>query len=115
MRRLRFGLEAEASAGQIGAMASPDPKLIEMRIDGSFPPPRRAPLPMKIAGIALAVATLAGALALAALVVWLVLWAILVLVPLALLAAGVAWVAYRYQTWKRGGSLGGGPRDVFRR
>ena len=114
MRQARFGLEAGTRAGQIGGMARPDPKLIEMRIDGSFPPPPGAPLPMKIAGIALAVATLAGALALAALVVWLVLWAILVLVPLALLAAAVAWVAYRYQAWKRGGSFGG-PRDVFRR
>lgn len=92
-----------------------DPKLIDMRIDGSFVPTRGAPLAVKIAGIALAIATLAGALALAALVVWLVLWAIVVLVPLALIAAAVAWLAYRYQAWQRGGSFGGGPRDVFRR
>jgi len=86
-----------------------------MRIDGSFPPPRGAPLPTRIAGIALAIATLAGGLALAALVLWLVLWAMLVLVPIALLGGLVAWAGYRYQMWKRGGSFGGGPRDVFRR
>ncbi len=85
-----------------------------MRIDGSFPPPRGATLPMKIAGMALAVASLAGALALAALVVWIVMWAVMILVPIALLAGLVAWVAYRYQVWKARGSFGG-PRDVFRR
>lgn len=85
-----------------------------MRIDGSFPPPRGAQLPTKIAGIALAIATIAGALALAALLLWLVLWAVLVLVPLALLGGFVSWAAYRYQVWKRGSSFGG-PRDAFRR
>ena len=84
-----------------------------MRIDGTFPPPRGASLPMKIAGVALAVAVLAGALALAALIVWIAMWALMILVPLALLAGAVAWAAYRFQIWKNGGSLGG-PRDVFR-
>ncbi len=112
------GLEASAETGQIRRMTRRDPRrhppIIEMRIDGSFPPPRGPSLPMKIAGIALAVATLAGSLALAALVLWLVLWAVLILVPLALLGGVVAWAAYRYQVWKRG-DLFGGPRDVFRR
>jgi Flp pilus assembly protein TadB len=88
--------------------------VIDMRIDGSFPPPRGTSLPMKIAGIALAIATLAGVLALAALVVWLVLWVALILVPVALLAGFVAWVAYRYQAWRRGGSFRS-PRNVYRR
>jgi len=83
-----------------------------MRLDGSFPPPRGATLPMKIAGAALTVAILAGALALAALVVWIVMWAVMILVPLALLAGGVAWAAYRFQMWRARGSLGG-PRDLF--
>jgi hypothetical protein len=34
-------------------------------------------------------------------------------VPTALLAGGIAWVAYRYQLWKNGRSFGG-PRRVFR-
>ena len=83
-----------------------------MRLDGSFPPPRGATLPMRIAGAALTVAILAGALALAALIVWIVMWAVMILVPLALLAGGVAWAAYRFQMWKTRGSLGG-PRDLF--
>ncbi len=100
--------------GQIRRMTRHPPPIIDMRIDGSFPPPRGATLPMRIAGTALVIATLAGALALAALVVWIVMWAVMILVPIALLAGVVAWAAYRYQTWKSRGSFGG-PRDVFRR
>jgi hypothetical protein len=88
------------------------PPIIDMRLDGSFPPPRGATLPMRIAGAALTVAILAGALALAALIVWIVMWAVMILVPLALLAGGIAWAAYRFQMWKTRGSLGG-PRDLF--
>ena len=90
------------------------PPTIEMRLDGTFPPPRGASLPVRIAGIALAVAVLAGGFALLALVAWLVLWAVLILVPMALLAGAVAWAAYRLQTWKAARSFGG-PRDLFRR
>ncbi len=89
------------------------PPEIEIRMDGSFPPPRGPSLPMKIAGVALALATVAGVLALAALILWIVLWAIVVLVPVALLSALVAWAAYRYQVWRRGRSFGG-VRDLFR-
>lgn len=68
---------------------------------------------MKVAGAALAVAVLAGALAVAALIVWIVMWAMMILVPLALLAGGIAWAAYRFQVWKMRRSFGG-PRDLFR-
>ncbi len=87
---------------------------IDMRLDGSFPTSRRPSMPQKIAGIALAVAVLAGALALLALLAWLVLWAVLVLVPMALLAGAVAWATYRFQAWKARRSFGGS-RDLFRR
>jgi len=89
------------------------PPIIEMRLDGSFPPPRGAALPIKIAGAALIAAVLTGALALVALIAWIVLWAVMILVPLALLSGVVAWAAYRFQVWKSSGSLGG-PRDLFR-
>jgi hypothetical protein len=89
------------------------PPMIDMRLDGSFAPPRGATLPMRIAGTALAVAVLAGVLALTALVAWIVLWAMMILVPIAFVAGLVAWAAYRFQVWKSRGSFGG-PRDVFR-
>lgn len=89
------------------------PPVIDMRIDGSFPPPRNASLAAKIASIAILVAVAAGGLVLFAAILWLVLWTIAILLPVAVIAGVVAWGAYKYQSWKMRGSFRG-PRDVFR-
>lgn len=95
-------------------MSKREPPILDMRIDGSFPPPRDAPLAHRIASTALVVAVIAGTLVLAAVVIWLMLWLIAVLLPVAVIAALVAWGAYKYQSWKGGGSFRG-PRDLYRR
>ncbi len=74
------------------------PPMIEMSVDGRFIDPRRLSWPVRIAGIALTVAVVAGALGVAALALWIA----TMLIPLAVLAACVAWVAYRFQAWRQG-------------
>ena len=88
-----------------------DPPAIDMTPDGRFLPPpgagRRAPLTIRIGGIAAVVAVLAIGLGVAALALWFA----IILVPIAIGAAAIAWLAFRIQLWRaRGGSLfGGGP------
>lgn len=94
-------------------MSKREPPVIDMRIDGSFPPPRGAPLPARIASAAVVIAVIAGGLVLVSLIMWLLLWAVAILLPVALVAGLIAWGAYKYQAWKGGGSFRG-PRDVFR-
>lgn len=89
-------------------MPNRPPPQIDMLIDGTFPMSRRPSLPMRIAGIALVVAVLAGGLAMAALALWLV----AALIPVAVLAGVIAWAAIRFQLWRSGRSWGS--RDVFR-
>ena len=88
------------------------PPVIDMRLDGTFPPPGHSSVPMRIAGMALTIAVIAGLLAVAGLVLWLLLWAILVLVPIAIVAALIGWASLRYQAWRKGSAT----RDtMFRR
>ena len=68
-----------------------------MTPDGRFRMPERPPLSVRIARTALIVALLAGVLATALLALWFA----LVLIPVALVAAVVAWVAFKL----RGGLL----------
>lgn len=72
------------------------PPQIDMRIDGRFVSPKRASWPAKIAGVAILVAVLAGAIGLAALA----LWVATLLIPIAVLAAVIAWIALRFQAWR---------------
>ena len=79
------------------------PPVIDMRPDGSFaPPPRRAVLPFgtKLLLGAVLVAAVAGSVVVAALAVWVV----SIVLPVAIIAAAVAWVAYKL---RRGGILPG--------
>ncbi len=85
--------------------------VIDMMPDGTFAAPPRAPrlLPQIIVAAAV-IAILAGAVALAALAFWLA----MTLLPIALGAGAIAYVAVRLQAWRaRRGSLGGS-RDLFR-
>ncbi|HTW29650.1 MAG TPA: hypothetical protein VME92_21175 [Acetobacteraceae bacterium] len=84
------------------------PPQIDMTPDGQFVH-RPPPLLSRVALGALVVAALAGLLAGAALALWIA----MALIPIAVLAGVVAWVAFRIQRW-RGGRAGSGPRDLYR-
>jgi hypothetical protein len=79
---------------------------IDMRPDGSFREPVKPPLAARIFFWAIVVVTVAGSIVVAALA----LWVALALVPLVIGAAIVAYLAFRFQLWRSGGTLGRGPR-----
>ena len=66
--------------------------------DGSFRP-RRPPVSARIFAWAIVIAVVAAALAIAALALWFA----LILIPIVLAAALIAWLAFRYQLWRAGG------------
>ncbi len=72
--------------------------LLDMTPDGQFRGPRRLPLSTRVLGIALAITAIAAALAIGALALWFA----LILIPVALGAAAVAWLAWRYRLWRAG-------------
>ena len=80
------------------------PPTLDMTPDGAFrTPPRvgggaRAPLSFKLLFGAVIVAVLAGAAAMAALA----LWVVSLLLPVAIIAVGVAWATFKYRQWRRG-------------
>ncbi len=83
---------------------------IDMSPDGSFREPVKPPLSARILFWAILVATIAGSIVVAALA----LWVALALIPLVLGAAIVAYLAFRFQLWRYGGSAGRGGRRVRR-
>lgn len=78
------------------------PPELEMHVDGSFRSPPRPPLLTRIFLWAAVIAVIAGGLALAAFALWLALF----LVPVALIAGVIAWLAFRFQLWRARNSLG---------
>jgi hypothetical protein len=71
-----------------------------MTPDGRFRAPsggQRMPLSMKLLVVAVGVALLGGALTLAALA----LWVAASLLPVVLIAAGIAWATLKYRGWRR--------------
>ncbi len=76
---------------------------IDMRPDGSFREPAKPPLAARIFFWAVLVATIAGSVVVAALALWFA----LALIPLAIGAAIVAYLAFRFQLWRAAGSVGG--------
>lgn len=83
------------------------PPEIDLLPDGSFRP-RRPPIAARVFAWAIVIAAVAAAIALAALA----LWVALILIPIVLVAGLVAWLAFRYQLWRAGGSI---RRDPWRR
>jgi hypothetical protein len=67
-----------------------------MNIQGEFISPPRAPVSTRILFWAVVVAAVAGALSLAAFA----LWVAFMILPVALGAAAVAWIMYRYRLWQ---------------
>ena len=86
------------------------PPELEMRADGSFRVPPRPPILTRIFIWAVVIAVITGGLAAAAFALWLALF----LVPVALLAGVIAWLAFRFQLWRARGSVSS-QRDVWRR
>jgi hypothetical protein len=75
------------------------PPEIELLPDGSYRT-RRPPVAARIFAWAIVIAVLAAALAVAAIALWFA----LILIPVVILAAAIAWLAFRYQVWRAGGS-----------
>ena len=89
--------------------------VIDMTPDGEFVDMRRtgaAPFSVKVIGVGVLVAIVAGGLAIAALALWLA----MTLIPIAIAGAAIAYAVFRVQLWwTRRHSLGsGGHRDLFR-
>lgn len=82
------------------------PPEIDLLPDGSIRP-RQPPLAARVFRWAVVVALFAGALALAAVALWFA----LILIPVAIGAGLIAWLAFRYQLWRAGRSVN---RDVWR-
>ena len=76
-------------------MPSRLPPEIELLSDGTYRT-RQTPLAARIFRWALIVAFTAAALAIAALALWFA----LVLIPVVIAAAVIAWLAFRYQVWR---------------
>jgi fatty acid desaturase len=104
----RAHLEPAAGTRQLSpAMSDRVPPELDLLPDGSFRP-RRPPLAARIFRWAVVVALLAVALALAAFALWFA----LVLIPVAIAAGLIAWLAFRYQLWRAGRS---GARNPWQR
>jgi len=87
------------------------PPILDMTLEGEFRTPPRPPLLNRILFWAVITALVCGALVLAAVALWLA----MVILPVAIGAAIVAWAIWRYQSWRSGGSIGGRSRDLWRR
>ncbi len=88
------------------------PPVIDMAPDGSFrtkPSGLRAPLSFKLLLGATIIAVLAGAVTVAALALWLA----ALLLPVVIIAVGVAWATLQYRRWRRG--TPGSVRSVYPR
>jgi hypothetical protein len=94
--------------GHMGGMQRRPPDL-DMTVDGEFVSPPRPPLSTRIMFWAVIVALIAGGLSLAALA----LWVALIILPVAVGAAVVAWVMFRYRMWRAQRSFSG-QRNVWR-
>lgn len=78
--------------------------------DGSFRQPARPPIATRIFIWAGLIAVIAGALSVAAFA----LWVALAILPVALGAALVAYLAFRFQAWRRRPAMSRRPPGVWR-
>jgi len=76
-------------------MSDRRPPEIELLPDGSYRS-RRPPVAARIFAWAVVIAVAAGALAVAAFALWFA----LILIPVVVAAALIAWLAFRYQLWR---------------
>ncbi len=91
----------------MAAMSDRMPPELDLLPDGSYRP-RRPPMASRIFTWAVIIAVVAAALAVAAVALWFA----LVLIPVVVIAALIAWLAFRYQLWRAGAS---GRRNPWQR
>ncbi|MBV9250970.1 MAG: hypothetical protein JO227_17200 [Acetobacteraceae bacterium] len=84
------------------------PPVLDMLPNGTFREPVRPSLATRIFIWAVVVAVIAGSLAAAAVALWIA----LLLIPVALAAAVVAWLAFRFQAWRAGRAAASATRDT---
>lgn len=94
------------------------PPILEMTIEGDFvdsaqrlPQAPKVPFGTRVLIWAAVVATIAIGFAVAVFALWL----LAVLIPVALVAAAIAYGVFRYQMWRNGGSIQGGTIHWVRR
>jgi hypothetical protein len=90
------GLDRVPVHRHVSRMSDRYPPELDMLPDGSFRQPARPPILTRIFLWAVVIAVIAGGLAAAAFALWLA----LILVPVALLAGAIAWLAFRFQLWR---------------
>ena len=83
-------------------MKEDDSRIIEMNLNGEFVSPPTPPVPPVSARL-MAWAILAAVISLAVLIVAVTFWFVVMILPLVLGAAAIAYIAYRYQKWRLGG------------
>jgi hypothetical protein len=103
------GLDRVAVHRHVSRMSDRYPPELDMLPDGSFRQPARPPILTRIFLWAVVIAVIAGGLAAAAFALWLV----LILLPVALLAGAIAWLAFRVQLW-RARNAATGSRNLWR-
>lgn len=86
------------------------PPELDMTLDGEFRTPPKPPLLTRVLVWAVIVAVIACALTLAAFALWIA----LIILPVAIGAAAVAWLLWRFQIWRAGGQLRSGPGGIQR-
>lgn len=82
-------------------MTKDDKRIIEMTLEGEFVSPPRPPIGARI----MIWAIVAMVLSVAVLIVALTFWFVVMILPLVLAAALVAYLAFRYQVWRGGRSF----------
>jgi succinate-acetate transporter protein len=85
-------------------MARNENRIIDMTLEGEFaapPPPPKPPIGARV----MLWAIVAMVLAVTALIVALTFWFVIMILPVILLAAAVAYLAFRYQVWRAGRSF----------
>jgi hypothetical protein len=87
--------------GHLSGMTKDDKRIIDMTLEGEFvspPPPPRPPIGARI----MIWAIVAMVLAMTVLIVALTFWFVLMILPVILAAAVIAYLAFRYQLWRSG-------------
>lgn len=90
-------------------MSDRRPPELDMLPDGSFRAPPRTPIVTRIFIWASVIGGVAAALAIAAFALWIA----LTLLPIAIIAGLIAWLAFRFQLW-RGRRDDQARRDIWR-
>jgi hypothetical protein len=82
-------------------MTKDDKRIIDMTLEGEFVAPPAPPIGARI----MLWAIVAMVLAVTVLIVAVTFWFVVMILPLVLAAALIAYLAFRYQLWRTGGSF----------